>query len=329
MIKGYGHKLENLYSKIRNQNLMEQKKRINEISKTYPQIIALRNNLTKLSFKLIKSKDLSEINDIKINIKGYRDEIKNLLSLLKLPHNYLDNIYTCITCKDTGYILDKKCPCYYKNLSCLYLEDSELKLVIEQNNFDNFDFSYFSNDRLNKNNISPNQNIKNIYSIILNYIKNFKSIDTNLLLLGECGSGKTFLTHCIAKELLDKGFSVVYKSSSDIFMELSRYYSSRSNGLLYNNIIEESLIMQCDLLIIDDLGAEMSTINNNSYFFNFINKKLYFKKKLIISTNLSLQQLQNNYSDRISSRLFGDFSIFNLFVDQDIRIQKRLRGREL
>lgn len=329
MIKGYGDKLDNLYATLRKNNLVEQKKRIEYISKTYPKIIDLKNNMTKLFFKLIKKNNSQDnIKDIKENINILRDEIRNILFMLKLPSDYLDTIYTCTICKDTGYIMNKKCNCFYQNLTSLYLEDSELKLIIQKNNFENFDFSFFSNKSINKNKLSPNQNIKNIYRDVLDYIKNFSSINKNLLFLGECGTGKTFLTHCIAKELLDRGFSVVYKTSSDLFIELSKYYSSKNNGNLLNNTIDDSLIVQCDLLILDDLGVEMNTPNNNSYFFNFINKKLTLNKKMIISTNFSLQQLQQNYSDRILSRIFGNFSIFYLFVEQDIRIQKQIRERE-
>ena len=87
--------------------------------------------------------------------------------------------------------------------------------------------------------------------------------------------------------------------------------------------------MQCDLLIIDDLGTETPNNFYYSYFFNFLNKKIILNKKLLISTNFTLKSLQQNYSDRISSRIFGDFLIFNFFVDQDIRIQKKIKNKRV
>ena len=160
----------------------------------------------------------------------------------------------------------------------------------------------------------------------MNYIKTFESTNTNLLFTGECGSGKTFLSHCIAKELLEKGYLVIYKTSEDLFNELNNYYSFKNDN---SNKIDDSILMQCDLLIIDDLGTETPNNFYYSYFFNFLNKKIILNKKLLISTNFTLKSLQQNYSDRISSRIFGDFLIFNFFVDQDIRIQKKIKNKRV
>ncbi len=329
MIKGYGEKINTLYENIRKNNLDKQKKRINKVSKMYPEIINLKRDLSKLYFSILRTKDKDKIKDISLKIKDIRSKIKNILLILNLNENYLDTIYTCDKCNDTGYINTKKCDCFYKNLSLLYLEDSELKSYIKTNNFDNFDFSYFSQDKITGRQISYNTNIKNLYNSSLQYIKNFKNINDNLLFIGGCGSGKTFLSHCIAKDLLDKGYSVLYKTSNEFFNKLSKYYSGRD--YYYKNLnIGESLLMKCDLLIIDDLGTEPNTDVNNSYFFNFLNQKLSMNKKMIISTNFTLKHLGDTYTERISSRLFGNFNIFNFYIDEDIRIQeKRKKKRDV
>lgn len=327
MIKGYSEKLDNLYKQIKQNNLKEQSRRKNYVLKIHPKIIETDKKIALLSLRMLKCKNKSQIEDLKFEIKELRNKKYTMLNSIGLPQDYLDIIYTCNKCKDTGYIITKKCSCFYKNLSNIYLEESDLKIFMEKNNFDNFDFSYFSKNIVRNYSISPEENIKNIYRSILNFIKNFDNINTNLLFTGECGSGKTFLSHCIAKDLLEKGYLVIYKTSEDLFSELHNYYSFKSSD--FSKKIEDSVLMQCDLLIIDDLGTESPNNFYYSYFFNFLNKKIILGKKILISTNFALKDLQHHYSDRISSRIFGNFSIFNFFVEQDIRIQKKINGRRV
>lgn len=327
MIKGYSEKLDNLYKQIKQNNLKEQNRRKDYVLKIHPEIIETDKKIALLSLRMLKCKNKSKIEDLKFQIKKLRDKKYTMLNSIGLPQDYLDIIYTCNKCKDTGYIVNQKCSCFYKNLSSIYLEESDLKILMDKNNFDNFDFSYFSKNIVRNYSISPEENIKNIYRNILNFIKNFNDINTNLLFTGECGSGKTFLSHCIAKDLLEKGYLVIYKTSEDLFSELHKYYSFKSSDFSKN--IEDSILMQCDLLIIDDLGTESPNNFYYSYFFNFLNKRILLGKKILISTNFTLKDLQHHYSDRISSRIFGNFSIFNFFVDQDIRIQKKIKGRSV
>ncbi len=327
MIKGYGEKLNNLYQEIRSNNLKEHIKRLESVYNINPELRTLNNNIKKLTFQLIKSNNNITSNQLKIKINEIRSRLKTILNNLNFPDNYLDNIYNCNMCNDTGYILNEKCSCLITNLTKLYLNDSELKLSILKNNFENFNFSFYSDNITQNNKISPSNNIKNIYTNILNYIKTFKTNKLNLLFNGECGSGKTFMTHCIAKDLLDKGYSVLYKTSEDLLIELFHYYTNK-NVNNFNENINDSFLMQCDLLIIDDLGTENQNKLYNSILFNFINKKLILNKRMIISTNFTLRDLQQTYSDRIFSRIVGNFRIHNFFVHEDIRIQKQQIKRE-
>lgn len=321
MINGYGEKIETIYNDIRQKNISELMRRKKHIEKLNPEILNIEKNIFTLSLNILKFNNRKSLNELKMEISKLKKEKSNILKSLNLPESYLDTIYTCNKCMDTGYILNKKCSCFFKNLSLLYLNDSDLKKVLKNNNFENFDFSYYSNNKIKNNSLTPEENIKNIYRNILNYIKNFNSINTNLLFTGECGSGKTFLSHCISKELLNKGYLVIYKTAEDLFNDLTTYYSFKNS----ENKINDSILMQCDLLIIDDLGTESKNNFYCSHFFNFLNKKILLNKKMLISTNFTLKDIQENYSDRISSRIFGNFTIFSFFVDQDIRIQKKIR----
>ena len=131
---------------------------------------------------------------------------------------------------------------------------------------------------------------------------------------GNSGTGKTFLSWCIAKELLDRGYLVIYKTSAEIMSDLR-------NIVIENNSILKDLLINCDLLIIDDLGAEQVTDFTNTELFNLINTKLLKNKKMLISTNLTLHQISKLYSDRLYSRLAGNFRNFTFYGD-DLRIKE-------
>ncbi|WP_040214710.1 DnaA ATPase domain-containing protein, partial [Clostridium polynesiense] len=137
-----------------------------------------------------------------------------------------------------------------------------------------------------------------------------------LMFYGNSGTGKTFLSHCIAKELLDSGNLVVYRTSEDLMKNLK--------DIRFNNNHElEELLINCDLLIIDDLGAELSNDYYVTELFNFLNLKLLKRHKMIISTNLTIEQITKTYTERLSSRLFGNFILFKLY-SEDIRVKKNL-----
>ena len=124
------------------------------------------------------------------------------------------------------------------------------------------------------------------------------------------------MSYCIAKEVLDKGYLVVYKTSDELLQNLR-------DIRFYNNSNLQSLLFDCDLLIIDDLGAEHLNEFSVSELFNILNRKILNNKKIIISTNLPLSDIVKRYSERISSRLLGDFKLFK-FYSEDIRVYKNL-----
>ena len=167
---------------------------------------------------------------------------------------------------------------------------------------------------------SPRKNMDNIVSYVTSeYLPNFNNSNTNLLFYGNPGSGKSYLSYCIAKELLDLGFLVVYKTSEELIRDL--------RDIKFNNNAKlEELLIECDLLIIDDLGAESKSDFSITELFNLINRKLLRNKKMLISTNLSLPNITNIYSERIYSRLLGDFKLFKFYSD-DIRIKLNLKNK--
>lgn len=324
MIKGYETEILKMYDDIRNNNAKSLKKRKDEIQEKHPQILEIDNEIRKLSLQMalsvLKSKNSEHtINFFKEKITDLKIRKCEMLVENGYDSSYLDLYYNCKKCKDTGFIGSKQCECYKKNLIKLYYKDSELENVVKVKNFNNFDLSLFSTHKIGDEKFSERRNMENNLSYILeDYLPNFSSISTNLLFYGNPGSGKTYLSYCIAKALLDRGFLVVYKTSDELIKNLKDIRFNNSNS----NI--ESLLLECDLLIIDDLGAEHINEFSVTELFNIINKRILTNKKMLISTNLTLPAITKHYTERITSRLLGDFKLCK-FYSEDIRIKNNLK----
>ena len=322
MIKGYQTEILKVYDKLREDETRALKLRKTEISKKYPEIIDLDNKIQKLSLQMavsvLKSNNGEKtLNSFKEDITDLRIKKCEMLVERGYDHEYLNLHYHCNNCKDTGFISNVKCNCYKQKLIKLYYKNSELENVIKANNFNNFDLNLFSNHKLGDEKFSPRKNMENNLEYILkDYIPNFSNIDTNILFFGNPGSGKTYLSYCISKAILDKGYLVIYKTSDELIKNLRDIRFNNDSAL-------ESLILDCDLLIIDDLGAEHLNEFSITELFNIINKRILTNKKMLISTNLTLPGITKQYSERIASRLIGEFKLCK-FYSEDIRIKKNL-----
>lgn len=326
MIKGYQTELMDMYEKIRTDENRKLMKRREEIKNKYPEILELDTTIQKLCLNLSMAAlrgitDQNELNNIKEEITDLRAKKYEMLVSHGYNPDYLNLHYNCPKCKDTGFIGIDKCSCFKSKLIKLYYKDSDLEEAVKTNNFKNFNINLYSNHKLNDERYTPRKNIEDILEYITGeYLPNFKNSNTNLLFYGNSGTGKTFLSWCIAKELLDKGFLVVYKTSDDLLRTLK--------DIKFNNDTDlENLLINCDLLIIDDLGSEQITDFSSTELFTLINKKILKNKKMLISTNLSLPLISKRYSERISSRIIGEFKLFKFFAE-DIRIQLNLKRQK-
>lgn len=326
MIKGYQTELIDMYEKIRTDENRKLMKRREEIKNKYPEILELDTAIQKLCLNLSMAAlrgitDQNELNNIKEEITDLRAKKYEMLVSHGYNPDYLNLHYNCPKCKDTGFIGIDKCSCFKSKLIKLYYKDSDLEEAVKTNNFKNFNINLYSNHKLNDERYTPRKNIEDILEYITGeYLPNFKNSNTNLLFYGNSGTGKTFLSWCIAKELLDKGFLVVYKTSDDLLRALK--------DIKFNNDTDlENLLINCDLLIIDDLGSEQITDFSSTELFTLINKKILKNKKMLISTNLSLPLISKRYSERISSRIIGEFKLFKFFAE-DIRIQLNLKRQK-
>ncbi len=261
-------------------------------------------------------------------INTLNEEKNAILKKEGINPNYFEPDFDCKICKDTGYIRKDN-----TSIICSCLKQEMLNIEYNKSNMGNLDkenFSTFSlekysnevNEQKYNSNISPRENIKNIKLICENFIKNFDNPEEkNLLFTGNTGLGKTFLSNCIAFELLKKGKTVLYQTAPVMLDSVIDYRFDKPNA---NQSIVDNL-MNVDLLIIDDLGTE--TINSMKFteLYNIINARLLNQSrkitKTIISTNLSIQNIFKNYEERLGSRFVGHYNICRFFGD-DIRFMR-------
>ena len=251
---------------------------------------------------------------------------RKLLKEHSFPEDYLDPVYTCSLCQDTGLIGQKRCSCFEREVISLCYTQSNLSRVLENENFRTLDMSFYPDDLKHpKTGKSARQIMESAVASCRQFADNYKSGRQGgcLLLTGRPGVGKTFLTHCIAKELIDNGHSVIYYSAGELFDKLarSRFGREQDDG---EDMTSDEYLSGCELLIIDDLGTEMVNSFVGSALFQLLNSRISRGLGIVISTNLSVQELSRTYSERISSRILESFTLVEAF-GTDIRVQKRLR----
>ncbi|MFD3155401.1 ATP-binding protein [Haloimpatiens sp. FM7330] len=327
MINGYQSQILKIYENIREKESKQLKARKDKIHKEIPEIKQIEDKIARLSIELsmniLKNLDNKEqyLKELKEKITDLRMHKTELLVSNNYPMDYLEIHYKCPKCKDTGFIGNKKCSCYRHRLVYVYYKNSDFKDTLLANNLNNFNLDLYSIRRTGDEIKSPRKNMEEILVNVKHFIQNFKNQNTNLLFYGTSGTGKTFLSNCISKELLDRGHLVVYRTAKELIENLREARFAGNDSL-------EDLILNCDLLVIDDLGTEQLTDFTKSELFNLLNTKLLKNKKMIVSTNFSIEQLSKHYSERITSRLFGNFDLFK-FYGEDIRVAKNLYRNKL
>lgn len=295
-----------------------------EVYRTVPEYKTLLDRISVMSVdaaKVALSGDSEALNNLRIDISSIEKQLSQLLVSHGFPADYLEMQYTCPNCKDTGYINNEKCRCFVQASINLLYKQSNLEEILRLENFDTFSLKYYSNDRTDSiTGLTPYVNAQKVLSICKEYVAKFPCGE-NILFYGDTGVGKTFLSNCIAKALLDKANSVLYLSAIDLFDCMSSQNDNdNSSGIEIPSV--EDQIFTCDLLIIDDLGTELVNSYTNSRLFHCLNNRLQNNLSTIISTNLTLQELMNTYSERIFSRISSSFTLLKLYGD-DIRLLKK------
>lgn len=309
------------YEEYRTLSEYERKKRIEEVYKKFPSVKEIDDKIFQAGSQnmqnILKNPDESDkINsEFKENLKKLKSEKEKIIKENNIPANYDKVKYRCELCKDTGYTQDgKMCLCLKQRLINEAYSKSNLGEILERQNFNTFSFDYYSK-QAQDGDISPYENMKNIHKRAVNFCKNFDNESKGLIFYGKTGLGKTFLSSCIAKELMDNGKTVIYSRASKLFGMYEDYKFGRNTD---KSLIDE--IYNCDLLIIDDLGTEPKSNINTSFLFEIINERMADNKKIIINTNFDLGELTKLYSQRFTSRVF-EYFITNKFTGSDIRLQ--------
>ena len=292
-----------------------------------PEIKEIDDEVSKIGLKLAKlvllnPQDKDKIlEETKIKMDALKNRKNQLLNDLKNPTGYLNLKYDCPICKDTGFLkTGKKCNCLKQQIINQAYSMSNLSRILNTQNFSTFDPSKFSMERDEYLGISPQENILEILSICEGFVFNFnKDNDENMLFYGDTGLGKSFMSNCIAKELLDKGYVVIYQTAFKMFEIIEDYKFKNADDHISKDNYEN--LFDCDLLIIDDLGTELTNSFTNTELFNILNTRLLAGKKTIISTNLSPIQLGEIYTQRIFSRVFDRFRMIK-FIGNDLRWDK-------
>lgn len=268
--------------------------------------------------KKLLSGDETALDSLRESLAALKDKKKQILLDAGLPADYLEPVFSCPDCRDTGYIDREKCHCLRQAEISLLYEQSGLQEMLANNNFSLLSYEYHSGEDLS--------HFEKAVENCKNFIKNFDSDYHNLFFYGTVGTGKSFLSGCVAKELMDQGHSVIYFGATGLFDLLSSTSFDTKNREERQNTYAD--LYQCDLLIIDDLGTELTNQFTASQLFSLLNERNIGRKATIISTNLSLRELQDRYSDRIFSRITSNFEVCKL-TGADIRMyQKRQQNRK-
>lgn len=268
--------------------------------------------------------DQGKAGEQQAKIEDLKEQRRVLLRSGGFTEDDLSMHYQCGDCKDTGYRDGKKCHCFKQAEIELLYNQSGIREKLASENFEHFSLDFYDNTKVDKNSgRTAYEYMRRTLDFCWEYIDRFAEEKGNILFTGKAGRGKTFLSSCIAKELMDRRFSVVYLSATDMFDVLSR--SRFSYEPAEEDQEMNQYILDCDLLIIDDLGTELINTFTTSQLFYCVNERMNRKLGTIISTNLPVNSLRDEFTDRVTSRIMSGYTIIPLY-GEDIRIQKKLKG---
>lgn len=308
---------------LKNQHLLEN--RIKDAYARIPRLKEIDDAIASCSVaqaKRLLDGSTAAMDELRSQLAAYRSEKAALLAEGGFPADYFNSVYTCPDCKDTGFINGKRCHCFEQAAINLVYTQSNLKEILKKENFSTFSFDYYSDKDVNPaTGLSSLETAKNAVAKCQEFIRTFDETFSNLYFYGDTGIGKTFLSNCVAKELMDRGHSVIYFTAFQLFDILSKGVFKKDE----NAIAAHQNIFDCDLLIIDDLGTELTNSFTTSQLFLCLNERILRKKSTIISTNLGMHQLADIYSERVLSRISSNYTLIKLF-GADIRILKKARA---
>ncbi len=309
------------YDRRQYHNYRIQCARKDEIHRKIPRIREIEESISSFSMaqaeKLFLSEERSSadphaLENLRRGLAALRREKELLLKQNGYPADYLEMHYTCPACQDTGYVGSRKCDCFRREEIQLLYSSSRLEEALSRENFSTLSFDVYDEEQ--------RAAMPAIIDACRLFVQTFDGKFQNLMLYGPVGTGKTFLTNCIAKELLDRSHSVVYFTAFQLFELLSPSHAEENDFRQRSEAVLDS-----DLLILDDLGTEMLNTFTVSRLFQVLNERALRRRSTIISTNLSLKDFRDLYSERIFSRITSSYTLLK-FTGSDIRIRRKISG---
>ena len=307
---------------IENHHKLEERRK--EIYARLPVVRQLEAEIAERSVacaKKLLEGDKSVLDRLKEDLKDLREQKALIIRAAGYPDDYLELHYRCPDCRDTGLIDGRKCHCFLQAQMKLLHAQSNLEDVLERENFNALSYEYYDDTEiLPQLGITNAAYMRRVVAGCREFVRDFDKKHDNLLFTGSTGVGKTFLTNCIARELMDDFHSVIYLTASDLFDVFSRNKFDYDNAEDMKDMYR--FILDCDLLIIDDLGTELNNSFTSSQLFYCINERMNMSRSTIISTNLTLARLRDSYTDRVTSRIMSGYRIIPLYGG-DIRLLKK------
>ena len=315
------------YDEMRLRSSQELESRKAAIYRSVPELSRIEEEITSLQVKraslrlhAAESEGLSE-SDIKTEILRLRELKAQLLENAGYSDEDFKPHYNCTICNDTGYDPDNRiCSCFKSKIIERLYDFSHIRDILNIENFNTFNFKYYSDEEaVTKDGRTQLGVAKDAVHKAIAFVRGFADSADNLYICGDTGVGKTFLTNCIAREIIEQGHSVIYLSSGKFFDILADAAFGRQG----DSELTAGWIYDCDLLIIDDLGTELTNSFVQTRLFDCINERFLRRKHTVISSNLSINELRDSYSERVASRVASNYTVIKLFA-KDIRIQKAL-----
>ncbi len=322
-----------LFKQRREKALEDAKIKKEAIYKKLPELYEIEDQLAETGLSLVRaafvSKNYSEddyeqykatferIKASNIQLQRRRREI---LMSNGYPPDALTPKFTCSKCNDEGFYENgEMCSCFKDALRKKAVESLGFGNDFGKQTFESFDLSYYPAAIDPQYGISAQKNMKNIFSRCVEYAHNFANEHQSLLFVGNTGLGKTFLSAAVARVVAEDGYVVIYDTAQNIFAAFEDAKFSKDS----ESAEKAAAYLDCDLLVIDDLGAEFSTQFTVACFYNLLTNRMRASKKMVISTNQDISSLETIYGARIVSRLIGDFELLQFF-GKDIRQQKSM-----
>ena len=310
------------YDERRLRSIREFRSRTQKIEEQLPELPQINRKIARLAVEQATAR-IYGTESSREDYQRQRDALirrrEELLAAAGYSSEDLEPHYLCSKCQDTGFVDNRPCSCFRSRIIELLYDQSNIRDILKQENFSNYTLQYYSHQPLPGNpEESPFSIAQKALSTAREFVRQFAQSSDNLFISGDTGTGKTFLSNCVAAEILNQGFSVIYLSAVRLFGILA---DSTFQGQRSGQKAED--LYSCDLLIIDDLGTEYTNSFVQSAFFNCMNERLLRGRHTIISTNLSMEQIRDNYSERVFSRIAEKYKLIRLY-GEDIRVLKKL-----